>query len=86
MDDTAAQSRHVELDEGRLTRLRDLAAQRGTTVPALLREAIDSVFPDVDAERRRAAGRFLLSAPPMPVPPYWRDLLTHEDSASVSTP
>ena len=31
-------------------------------------------FPDADPERRAAAGRRLLAAPPMPVPSDWMDL------------
>lgn len=74
------ESRRVEIDDGRFSRLSDLAARRGTTVASLLREAIDSVFPDVHEERRRAAGRYLLSAPPMSVPPDWLELLDMERS------
>ncbi len=55
----------ILLDEERMQRLERRAQRSGTSVAALIRDAIDLAFPD--EERRRAAGRRLLEAPPMPV-------------------
>lgn len=57
----------ILLDEDRHARLKALAQERGVSVAAVVREAIDQrvAGPDV---RRRAAGRRLLEAEPMPVP------------------
>lgn len=66
----------MALDADRYARLQDLAERRRTTVPALVRQAIDATFPDVDAGRRREAGRFLLGAPDMDVPADWTLELT----------
>jgi hypothetical protein len=57
----------ILLDEERHRRISALAAERGVSVATVVREAIDRglAMPD---ERRRAAGRRLLAAAPMPVP------------------
>lgn len=55
------------LDEDRYRRVSELARQRGTSVAAVIREAIDRGLPSPD-RRRFAAGRRLLDAEPMPVP------------------
>lgn len=54
------------LDEGRYTRLERRAKRRGTSVAAVIREAIDTTFPDEDLDRERAV-QFLLDAEPMPI-------------------
>lgn len=55
----------ILLDEARVQRLERRAATTGTSVAALIRDAIDIAYPD--EARRRAAGLRLLEAPPMPV-------------------
>lgn len=64
----------ILMDERRVSRLERLADRRGTSVAALLREAVDLAYPDTDAQRRREAGQRLLDAPPMPVPADWQAL------------
>lgn len=56
----------ILLDEERYRRLERHAARRGQPVAALVREAIDQLFPDEDLDRTRA-GELLLAAAPMPV-------------------
>lgn len=65
------------LDEERYTRVATLARQRGTSVAAVIRDAIDRGLPSAD-RRRRAAGRVILAAEPMPVPDV-PDLLAELD-------
>lgn len=55
------------LDEERYQRVAAIAQQRGSSVAAVIREAIDRGLPSAD-RRRAAAGRLLLDAEPMPVP------------------
>jgi hypothetical protein len=57
----------IRLDDERHQRLVSLALERGVSVAAIVREAIDRGLPAGDG-RRRAAGRRLLDAPDMPVP------------------
>jgi len=57
----------ILLDDERHQRLLALAAERGVSVAAIVREAIDRGLPGRDGHRR-AAGRRLLDAPDMPVP------------------
>lgn len=57
----------ILLDDERHQRLLAIARERGISVAAVVREAIDRGLPAPDA-RRRAAGDRLLSAPDMPVP------------------
>jgi hypothetical protein len=57
----------ILIDPDRRRRLEDEAAARGTSVAALIREAIDASYPSTTDERRKAAAR-LLRAEPMPVP------------------
>lgn len=52
------------LDEERLARLNQEAERRGSSVAALVREAIDATFPP-DGPGRGAAGRLLLDAEPL---------------------
>lgn len=55
------------LDEERYRRVAALAAQRRTSVAAVIREAIDRGLPSPD-RRRAAAGKRVLDADDMPVP------------------
>jgi hypothetical protein len=63
----------VLLDERRYRRLRAEARARRASVGALVREAIDRTFP-VPLERKRAAARAILAAPPMTLPADIREL------------
>jgi hypothetical protein len=57
----------VLLDDRRYRRLHAEARARRASVGALVREAIDRAFP-VSLERKRAAAKAILTAPPMDVP------------------
>ncbi|MCL6531105.1 MAG: ribbon-helix-helix protein, CopG family [Meiothermus ruber] len=57
----------ILLDADRYRRLAAEAAARGTSVAAVVREAIDRALPG-DPTRRAAAARRILDAPDMPVP------------------
>lgn len=57
----------ILLDSERHDRLLAVAHDRGISVAAVVREAIDRGLPATDG-RRRSAGRRLLDAPDMPVP------------------
>jgi hypothetical protein len=57
----------VLLDEDRHRRIVAVAAERGVSVAAVVREAIDRGLPSPDG-RRRAAARRILDAPDMSVP------------------
>jgi Ribbon-helix-helix protein, copG family len=62
------------LDEARYERLRAEAEQSGRSVGSIIREAIDERLAR-DDERRREAGRRLLSAPrPTDPEPDWDDV------------
>lgn len=65
------------LDEDRYQRVADLAQQRGTSVAAVIREAIDRGLPS-SARTRAAAGRLVLGAEPVPAPDV-DDLLAELD-------
>jgi hypothetical protein len=65
------------LDEDRYQRVAALAQQRGTSVAAVIREAIDQGLP-LPERRRAAAARRLLGAEPVPVPDV-ADLLAELD-------
>jgi predicted DNA-binding ribbon-helix-helix protein len=54
------------LDDERYQRVHTLARQRGTSVAAVIREALDRGLPATQ-RRRSAAGRRILAAEPMPV-------------------
>lgn len=55
------------LDDERYRRVSELAGQRGTSVAAVIREAIDRGLPSPDRQRRTAARR-ILDAGPVAVP------------------
>lgn len=55
------------LDEERYRRVAELAGQRGSSVAAVIREAIDRGLPNPD-DRRKAAARRLLDSEPVDVP------------------
>jgi hypothetical protein len=57
----------ILLDDERHRRLVAVAEERGVSVAAVVREAIDRGLPASDG-RRRAAGQRLLDAPDMEVP------------------
>lgn len=57
----------ILVDPERRRRLEAEATARGTSVGALVREAIDLAFPNTSEDRRAAAER-LLEAEPMAVP------------------
>jgi hypothetical protein len=54
---------HILLDEDRYRRLERRARDTGASVGALIREAIDVVYPGVPTDRARAATRFLAVEP-----------------------
>jgi hypothetical protein len=58
---------HVLLDDGRLTRLRQRAEATGSSVGAVVRQAIDRELNDGPDPVAIAALESLLSAPPLPV-------------------
>lgn len=55
----------VLVDEGRFRRLAAEARERRTSVGALVRDAIDRVYPTTSA-RKRTAARAILAAPLIP--------------------
>ncbi len=57
----------ILIDEERYRRIAAVARERGTSVGAVVREAIDRGLSAAPAARRRAASR-ILEAPDMPVP------------------
>jgi hypothetical protein len=57
----------ILLDDERHRRISSIARERGVSVAAVVREAIDRGVAG-PASRRRSAGRRLLEAPDMPVP------------------
>ncbi|RIK09797.1 MAG: antitoxin [Acidobacteria bacterium] len=57
----------VLVDHERYERLAKRAKERGTSIGMLVREAIDSCYPDVEPRRKLAAKR-ILAAEPMPLP------------------
>ena len=70
----------VLLDEDRHARLLRASRERRQSVGELVREAIDLALPGGE-ERRRRAGRAILTAAPMPVPDDPRDLRRELDDA-----
>jgi hypothetical protein len=57
----------ILLDEPRYRRVEAAARARGTSVAAIIREAIDVAVP-ADLERKRAAAEAIFAAEPMEVP------------------
>lgn len=57
----------VLIDDDRYDRLAVRAAERGTSIATLVREAVDLAFPRLDPNRA-AAAESILAAAPMPVP------------------
>lgn len=57
----------ILLDEERYRRVCDAARERGISVAAVIREAIDRGIVD-NASKRESAGRSILDAEDMPVP------------------
>jgi hypothetical protein len=57
----------VLIDDEQLRRLRAEARMRHSSVGALVREAIDRVYP-VTSERKQAAAKAILAAAPMELP------------------
>lgn len=70
----------ILLDDDRYERLARRAEERGASVAALIREAIDTVYPGVDTKRRAAAAA-ILDAEPMAVPDDVAALRAEIDSA-----
>ena len=68
----------ILLDDRRYRRLHAEARARQASVGALVREAIDRTFP-VSIERRRAAAKAILAAPPMALPADLRALKAELD-------
>ncbi len=62
------------LDDARYDKVAREAEQRGMSVGAVVREAIDQFDTLADRQRRREAIDAILSAPPMPVPDDPEDL------------
>ncbi|HEX2161564.1 MAG TPA: ribbon-helix-helix protein, CopG family [Thermoleophilaceae bacterium] len=58
---------HVLLDDDRLERLRQRAAATGSSVGAVVREAIDNELARDDRAPALAALKSFLAAPPLPV-------------------
>ena len=57
----------ILLDDARYRRLSAAARERGTSVAAVVRDAIDLALP-ADLAKKRAAAKAILEAEPMPVP------------------
>ncbi|MGI8993216.1 MAG: hypothetical protein ACR2FP_02835 [Nocardioidaceae bacterium] len=70
---------HLLLDEQRYGRVAALAQQRGVSVAAVIRDAIDKGLPSSDDRRRRKAAAVLLAAETMPVPADPAELMAELD-------
>jgi Ribbon-helix-helix protein, copG family len=68
----------ILLDDDRYQRLSAAARVRGTSVAAVIRDAIDRALPS-DLERQRRAADALLAADPMPVPATVEELKAELD-------
>ncbi len=68
----------ILLDDERYRRIERVARDRGTSIAAVIREAIDRGLPATPA-LRSAAARRILEAPDMDVPSDPADLLTELD-------
>jgi predicted transcriptional regulator len=69
----------ILLDDARYRKVSQEAERRGTSVAAVIRDAIDHL-PN-DEQRRRAALKAILAAAPMPVPDDPADLRREIDAA-----
>lgn len=58
---------HILIDEARYRRVESAARRRGTSVAAVVRDAIDQALAD-DADAKRAAADAILAAEPIPLP------------------
>ena len=72
------------LDEARYRKLAREAQRRGTSVAAVIRDAIDRLPDGADARRRAADA--ILAAEPMPVPDDPADLRRELDAAHMRMP
>jgi hypothetical protein len=68
------------LDEARYRRLAVAARERGVSVAAVIRDAIDQAVPD-DIDRKRDAAAAILAVEPMAVPATAAELKTELDEA-----
>lgn len=68
----------ILLDDARYRRLTAAARDRGTSVAAVVRDAIDLALP-ADLAKRRAASEAILAAEPMPVPQTVEELKAELD-------
>ncbi len=57
----------ILIDDDRYRRVSAAARERGSSVAAVIRDAIDSALP-TDLAKKRAAAKAILAAEPMPVP------------------
>jgi hypothetical protein len=71
----------ILLDEARYRKVEGEARRRGTSIAAVIRDAIDELPTEADVERRRAALEAILAAEPMPVPADPCDLRRELDEA-----
>jgi hypothetical protein len=74
----------ILLDEARYRKIAREAERRGTSVAAVIRDAIDRL-PD-SADARRAAAEAILAAEPMPLPDDPADLRRELDAAHIRVP
>jgi hypothetical protein len=75
---------HLLLDEARFRRVSDEAERRGSSVAAVIRDAIDQL--PARADRRRQAIDAILDARPMPVPDDPSDLRRELDAGRERAP
>jgi hypothetical protein len=68
----------ILLDDARYRRVAAAARERGTSVAAVVRDAIDVALP-ADLAKRRAALKAILEAEPMPVPQTVEELKAELD-------
>jgi hypothetical protein len=68
----------ILLDDARYRRLTATARERGTSVAAVVRDAIDLALP-ADLAKKRAALEAILAAEPMPVPKTVEELKAELD-------
>jgi len=68
----------ILLDDARYRRLAAAARDRGTSVAAVVRDAIDLALP-ADLAKKRAALQAILAAEPMPVPKTVEELKAELD-------